>query len=105
MSSGPPPELGAFRYDDHPALGCEQITVARVARAQHAIHQVDAAGHVLGQFRRHADTRGIAQLGARQDILGGLHGFHTERARFAGLNAELMPRRRRGGVGNLAEGP
>ena len=21
MSTGPPPELGAFRYDDHPALG------------------------------------------------------------------------------------
>jgi len=44
--------LVARVLDDHPALGGEQAAVAGVARGQHAIHHIHAAGHVFGEFRR-----------------------------------------------------
>ena len=64
-------------------FGGEQAAVAGVARGQHAIHHVDAAGHVFGQLVGHADAHGVARPVARQHGFGRLHHFQAERTRLA----------------------
>ncbi len=68
--------------DELPLRG-EQAPVTGISRRKNAIHHVDTASHVLGQFCRHADAHGIARPVPREVRLGGLNHFETKRAWLA----------------------
>ncbi len=70
-------------FDDHSSEVGKQVTVARVARGQDAIHHVQAAGHVFGKLFRHADAHHVTRPVRRQQRRRERGHFEAQRARLA----------------------
>jgi hypothetical protein len=69
--------------DNDFAFGGEEPAVAGVAGGEDAIHHIDAAGDVFGEFMGHADSHGVARAVFGEEGFGGFHHFEAQRARLA----------------------
>ena len=65
-------------FDDDAAGGGEQVAVTGVAGGKDAIHHVDAAGDVFGEFVRHANAHDVAGAVFGKELRGEFGHFKAE---------------------------